>query len=112
MMIARPPRTLLVALFFSGSLVPVSAEEAALALGRKVFLEISEPQCALCHILADAGATGSIGPILDDLKPTADRVRTAVTNGIGPMPPNTSLTKEQIDAVAVYVSTVAGRTSP
>jgi mono/diheme cytochrome c family protein len=97
------------ALFLLLQLLPASAEEATLALGKKVFLETSTPQCALCHTLADAGATGEIGPILDELKPTVDRVRTAVTNGIGPMPPNEGLTKEQIEAVAVYVSTVAGK---
>jgi mono/diheme cytochrome c family protein len=46
--------------------------------------------------------------VLDELKPTTDRVRTAVTKGIGPMPPNSSLTREQVEAVALYVSTVAG----
>jgi mono/diheme cytochrome c family protein len=100
---------LIVALFSANQPLPAGAQEATLALGKKVFLEISQPACGLCHTLADAGATGQIGPILDELKPTADRVRTAVTNGIGPMPPNEVLTKEQIDAVAVYVSTVAGQ---
>jgi mono/diheme cytochrome c family protein len=100
---------MLSALLLLPPLLPVSAEEATLALGRKVFLEMSSPQCSLCHTLADAGATGEIGPSLDELRPTADRVRTAVTNGIGPMPPNEGLTKEQIEAVAEYVSTVAGK---
>ena len=89
---------------------PVSAraDEAAMALGKKVFLEISSPQCALCHTLADAGASGAVGPVLDELRPTADRVRTAVTRGIGPMPANTILTREQVEALALYVSTVTG----
>ena len=100
---------MLCALFLANQLLPAAAEEATLALGRKVFLEISKPPCGLCHTLADAGAAGEVGPILDELKPTADRVRTAVTNGIGPMPPNEGLTKEQIEAVALYVSTVAGK---
>ena len=84
------------------------ADEGAMALGKKVFLELSSPQCALCHTLADAGASGPVGPVLDDLKPTADRVRTAVTKGVGPMPANTILTPEQVEAVALYVSTVTG----
>ena len=86
----------------------VRADDAAMALGKKVFLEMSSPQCALCHTLADAGAGGQVGPVLDELKPTADRVRTAVTKGIGPMPANTILTREQVEALALYVSTVAG----
>ncbi len=84
------------------------SDNAAMALGKKVFLELAEPQCALCHTLADAGSTGPVGPVLDDLKPTADRVRTAVTKGVGPMPANTILTREQIDAVALYILTVTG----
>ena len=51
---------------------------------------------------------GAVGPVLDELKPTADRVRTAVTKGIGPMPANTILTREQVEALALYVSTVTG----
>jgi mono/diheme cytochrome c family protein len=103
------PRTIFAALLFSASLDIANAQDAVMALGKKVFLELSEPQCALCHTLADAKATGEVGPILDELKPTADRVKTAVTNGIGPMPANSGLTKEQVDALAVYVSTVAGK---
>lgn len=86
------------------------ADEAKLALGKAVFLERSEPQCAFCHSLADAGAKGEVGPILDDLKPDEERVRKAVTEGIGPMPANEILSKEEIDAVAHYVAIVAGKT--
>lgn len=94
-------------------LVPVtaSAEEDKLALGKEDFLERAEPQCALCPTLADAEAVGEVGPNLDELKPDADRVKTAVTNGIGPMPANEILSQEEIDAVALYVSTVAGKTN-
>lgn len=95
------------------ALAPVtsSAEEDKLALGKEIFLERGEPQCALCHTLADAEAVGEVGPNLDELKPDADRVKTAVTNGIGPMPANEILSLEEIDAVALYVSTVAGKTN-
>jgi mono/diheme cytochrome c family protein len=86
-----------------------AAQEATLALGKKVFLEISQPPCGLCHTLADAKSEGEVGPKLDELKPDLARVRTAVTKGIGPMPPNEILTKEQIEAVALYVSTVTNR---
>ncbi len=99
---------LMLTLAFIAPLASVRADEAAMALGKKVFLELSSPQCALCHTLADAGASGAVGPVLDELKPTADRVRTAVTKGIGPMPANTLLTREQVEALALYVSTVTG----
>ena len=83
--------------------------EAVLAAGREVFLEIAEPQCAVCHTLADAGSAGEIGPDLDGLAPDAARVHAAVSQGVGVMPAYEGLlTPEQIDAVSVYVSTVAG----
>lgn len=84
------------------------ADEANLALGKLIFIERAEPQCALCHTLADAEAEGEVGPNLDELLPDADRVKTALINGIGPMAPYETLTAEEIEAVALYVSTVAG----
>lgn len=90
-------------------LVPAAADPATIALGKKVFQEIAEPSCALCHTLADAGAQGQVGPVLDALKPDAERVKAAVVNGIGVMPAFEDLTPEQVDAVALYVATVAGK---
>ena len=77
--------------------------------GREVFLEAAEPTCATCHVLADAGSAGEIGPNLDTLAElSSDRVRTAVTQGVGVMPPYEEvLSAEQIDAVAEYVASVA-----
>lgn len=87
-----------------------AGDEAKLELGRAVFLELAEPHCAVCHTLADAGSTGDVGPNLDGLRPTEDRVRAAVMGGLGIMPAfEDLLSPEQIDAVAYYVSTVAGR---
>jgi cytochrome c6 len=81
-----------------------------LALGRQVFTELSQPTCAVCHTLEDAGASGQIGPNLDQLKPDAQRVAAAVTNGVGVMPAQEdNLTDEQIQAVAYYVAQVTGR---
>jgi cytochrome c6 len=81
-------------------------DEKRIELGREVFIEIAVPQCAICHTLADAGAEGEVGPILDQLRPDYDTVRTAVVEGIGPMKPYVDLTEGEIDAVAYYVSTV------
>ncbi len=99
----------------AGEAMPVAgsadpeADEAVLAAGREVFLETAEPQCAVCHTLAEAGAAGEIGPDLDGLAPDAARVRAAVSQGVGIMPAyGEVLTPEQIDAVSAYVSTVAG----
>jgi cytochrome c6 len=79
------------------------------ALGRKVFTEVAQPPCALCHALEAAGATGTIGPSLDELKPDRQRVVDMVKQGAGAMPAfEGKLTAEQIDAVAAYVAKATG----
>jgi cytochrome c oxidase subunit 1 len=65
--------------------------------------------CGGCHTLAAAGSTGTVGPNLDQLKPTKDRVTTIVTQGRGNMPAfSGQLTPEEINQVATYVSKSAG----
>ena len=66
--------------------------------------------CESCHTLKDAGATGNVGPNLDEAKPPADLVVDRVTNGKGvdavvqrPAEP------KQIADVAAYVVAVAGK---
>lgn len=77
--------------------------------GRKLFTEVAKPPCGLCHVLAAAGTTGTIGPSLDELKPDADRVARAVKQGVGVMPSfEESLTDEQIAALARYVARASG----
>ena len=66
--------------------------------------------CTGCHTLADAGSTGTVGPNLDDAKPSAGLVVDRVTNGQGAMPAfKGQLTEKQIADVAAYVSSVAGK---
>lgn len=66
--------------------------------------------CGACHTLADAGTAGKVGPNLDDAKPTKDTVKTIVTNGRGAMPAfSGSLDAQQIEAVAEYVASSAGK---
>jgi mono/diheme cytochrome c family protein len=77
------------------------------AAGKAVF---ESAGCVGCHTLADAGATGTVGPNLDEAKPPADLVVTRVTNGMGAMPPfKDQLSEKQIQDVAAYVSSVAGK---
>lgn len=78
-------------------------------LGRKVFSELAQPPCQLCHTLRAAGAEATIGPSLDELKPDLDKVLRAVRNGAGVMPPfRDKLTPEQIEAVSRFVAESAG----
>jgi cbb3-type cytochrome c oxidase subunit III len=71
---------------------------------------IFQSECASCHTLAAAGATGTVGPNLDQLKPAKARVIRQVTNGGAVMPAfKDKLTPAQIAAVADYVSTNAGK---
>ena len=66
--------------------------------------------CAGCHTLAAAGATGTVGPNLDQLKPPTAAVVTQVTNGGAQMPAfKGKLSEAQIQAVAEYVSSSAGK---
>jgi mono/diheme cytochrome c family protein len=76
------------------------------AAGKQVF---ETAGCTSCHTLADAGATGTVGPNLDQAKPPASLVVDRVTNGKGVMPPfKGQLSEKQIEDVAAYVSSVAG----
>jgi len=90
--------------------VPAPAARAADALGLKVFKEVAQPSCSVCHTLRAAGATGNVGPSLDDLKPDRDQVLSAVRTGVGVMPSFAeTLTAEQIEAVAKFVAEAAGK---
>jgi cytochrome c6 len=76
------------------------------AAGRQVF---ETAACGGCHTLADAGASGTVGPNLDAAMPPAELVVERVTNGMGVMPSfEGQLTPQQIQDVAAYVSSVAG----
>jgi mono/diheme cytochrome c family protein len=66
--------------------------------------------CATCHTLKAAGASGTVGPDLDTLKPTEPVVEHQVTVGGGAMPPfKGTLTAAEIKAVATFVSSNAGK---
>jgi mono/diheme cytochrome c family protein len=72
------------------------------AAGKEVF---DSAGCSGCHTLADAGATGNVGPNLDDASPPYDLVIDRVTNGKGVMPSfSGQLSEQQIQDVAAYVS--------
>ncbi len=69
-----------------------------------------ESNCGSCHTLADAGTTGTIGPNLDELKPSQQAAQQQITNGGGGMPAfKGQLTPEQIDLLAAVRRPVTRR---
>jgi cbb3-type cytochrome c oxidase subunit III len=85
----------------SGSLLSLGTNGAAIFKGAG---------CVGCHTLKAAGATGTVGPNLDQLKPSMAVVAHQVTVGGGVMPSfKGKLSAAQIQAVAKYVSSSAGK---
>lgn len=83
-------------------------EAAAAGEGKAIFTA----NCASCHTLKAAGATGTVGPDLDELAPDEATVEHQVINGGGPMPAfgkEGTLSPEEVEAVSAYVSSEAGK---
>lgn len=69
----------------------------------------SEAGCANCHTMEAAGATGSVGPNLDELQPSSEQVADIVSSGRGGMPSfSDQLSDDEIDSVAAYVAESTG----
>jgi mono/diheme cytochrome c family protein len=82
---------------------PASGDAEA---GKSVFASAG---CGGCHVLADAGSSGQVGPNLDDARPEPELVVERVTNGQGAMPSfRDQLSEEQIQDVAAYVVEATG----
>jgi cytochrome c oxidase subunit 2 len=90
--------------------------------GKTLFTEAAQPTaCKSCHTLADAGATGTTGPNLDEVVPdlSDEEIRQSIeepdakiTPGFQPglMPRyGESLSPEQVDALVKYLKEVAGQ---
>ena len=74
--------------------------------GRSIFTS----NCASCHTLAAAGTSGTVGPNLDQTKPSKNEAEQKVRNGGGGMPAfEGRLSDPQIRAVSDYVATNAGK---
>jgi cbb3-type cytochrome c oxidase subunit III len=90
----------------TGTAAPTSGKITATD-GKTIF---GQAGCGSCHTLKDAASTGTIGPNLDQLKPSEARIVRQVTNGGAIMPAfKDRLTPAQIQAVAKYVSSVEGK---
>lgn len=79
---------------------PAAAQGDPVA-GKAVFASAG---CGACHTLKAAGAAGTVGPNLDQLKPPYDRVLHQVEVGGGPMPAfKNTLSAKQIQDVSAFV---------
>jgi mono/diheme cytochrome c family protein len=86
--------------------VPAQYKNGDPVAGKAVFATAG---CKGCHTLKDAGATGTVGPNLDQAKPPLSLVVERVTKGQGAMPPfKGQLTDKQIADVAAYVVKATG----
>ena len=90
----------------TGATAPMSGKITATD-GKSIF---GQAGCGSCHTLKDAGSSGTVGPNLDQLKRPEGRIVKQVTNGGAVMPAfKDRLTQAQIQAVAKYVSSIAGK---
>ncbi|NHC63016.1 c-type cytochrome [Paenalcaligenes suwonensis] len=94
-----------------GCFLLVSGYAQADEEGKVLFTAGAKPiACAVCHTLADAGSAGAIGPDLDELQPSKEQILKVMQEGMGAMPSFAeSLTDEERDAIATYVSSVVGQ---
>jgi mono/diheme cytochrome c family protein len=85
---------------------PRSKQKGNATAGKEIFASAG---CGGCHTLSDAGTSGTVGPNLDEAKPSYDLAVDRVTNGQGAMPSfKGRLSQKQIQDVATYVSSTAG----
>jgi mono/diheme cytochrome c family protein len=76
--------------------------------GKAIFKQAG---CGGCHTLADAGASGTVGPNLDQAKPDYRLATARITLGKGGMPSfKGQLSPQQIADVAAYVVKASGGT--
>jgi mono/diheme cytochrome c family protein len=86
--------------------VPAEYKNGDATAGKAVF---SSAGCAGCHTLSDAGASGNVGPNLDQAKPPLSLVVARVTKGQGAMPSfKGQLSDKQIADVTAYVVKATG----
>jgi mono/diheme cytochrome c family protein len=78
--------------------------------GKAIF---AKSGCGSCHTLQEAGATGTVGPNLDQAHPDYRLATARVTNGKGVMPSfKGQLSDQEIANVASYVVKSTGGEAP
>jgi mono/diheme cytochrome c family protein len=86
--------------------VPAQYKNGDATAGKAVF---ESAGCKGCHTLKDAGASGTVGPNLDQAKPPLSLAVTRVTQGAGAMPSfKGQLSAKQIADVTAYVVKATG----
>jgi mono/diheme cytochrome c family protein len=86
--------------------VPPQYKNGDPVAGKQVFTTAG---CSGCHTLADANATGTVGPNLDQAKPPLSLAVARVTKGAGAMPSfKGQLSDKQIADVTAYVVKATG----
>jgi mono/diheme cytochrome c family protein len=92
-----------------GEATPTETQPSPAAQGEEIFASQS---CGGCHALSAAGASGTVGPNLDQTQLSQTEIAAVVTNGRNQMPAfSASLSEEDIDAVAAYVAESAAAAS-
>lgn len=80
---------------------PAALTAEQIAQGRQLF---NDNSCNSCHVLADAGGTGTIGPAFDgNTKMDKAQAANIIANGQGAMPNFGWLGEEEIDLLAAYI---------
>ncbi len=97
----------LLALTWSGSQAPAVGGAASGHAGAALFADTGLG-CASCHTLKDAGASGTVGPVLDTLNPDYKTALDFITNGKAGTAMQSykakGATADQIACVASYVA--------
>lgn len=93
----------------AGSCWAAEPDSEQLERGKTLFMSEAVPACSVCHTLSDAGAAGTIGPDLDELKPNAEQIKKTMLEGVGVMPSFAdSLDEESMDAITAYILHATG----
>jgi mono/diheme cytochrome c family protein len=86
--------------------IPAEYKNGDATAGKQVF---ETAGCKSCHTLKAAGATGTVGPNLDQVQPPLSKVITQVVNGGAVMPPfKATLSAKQIADVSAFVVKATG----
>jgi mono/diheme cytochrome c family protein len=91
------------------------------AAGKQIFTTTAQPTCASCHTLSEAGATGTVGPNLDDVlkgkdaafiresivEPNAE-IATGFQQGIMPQNYGQQLDDQQLNDLVAFLVQATG----